>query len=111
MQVEGGVGLLRFGFQTDGTEDGVYAVDLVVRTTDEDVPGESTHEVTLRLEVTIGDTGPLGDLNGDGIVNGADLGLLLGSWGVCVGCPADLNEDGIVNGADLGLMLGAWTVL
>lgn len=110
-QVEGGVGLLRFGFQTDGTEDGVYAVDLVVRTTDEDVPGESTHEVTLRLEVTIGDTGPLGDLNGDGIVNGADLGLLLGSWGVCGGCPADLNGDGIVNGADLGLMLGAWTVL
>lgn len=110
-QVEGGVGLLRFGFQTDGTEDGVYAVDLVVRTTDEDVPGESTHEVTLRLEVTIGDTDPLGDLNGDGIVNGADLGLLLGSWGVCGGCPADLNGDGIVNGADLGLMLGAWTVL
>lgn len=110
-QVEGDVGLLRFGFQTDGTEDGLYAVDLVVRTTDEDVPGESTHEVTLRLEVTIGDTDPLGDLNGDGIVNGADLGLLLGSWGVCAGCPADLNGDGIVNGADLGLMLGAWTVL
>ena len=25
----------------------------------------------------------LSDLNGDGIVNGADLGLLLGAWGPC----------------------------
>ena len=48
------------------------------------------------------------DLNNDNVVNGADLGLLLGSWGVCPGCPADLNNDGIVNGADLGLMLGSW---
>ncbi|MEI6474352.1 MAG: hypothetical protein WCO75_03060 [Planctomycetota bacterium] len=48
------------------------------------------------------------DLNGDHVVNGADLGLLLGSWGACPGCPADLNHDGIVNGADLGLMLGSW---
>jgi len=48
------------------------------------------------------------DLNDDNVVNGADLGLLLGSWGPCPGCPADLNNDGIVNGADLGLMLGSW---
>jgi hypothetical protein len=51
----------------------------------------------------------LGDLNGDGIVDGADLGMLLGSWGVCGGCPADLNGDGIVDGADLGTLLGNWT--
>jgi len=25
----------------------------------------------------------IGDLNGDGVVNGADLGILLGSWGPC----------------------------
>jgi len=48
------------------------------------------------------------DLNNDGQVNGADLGLLLGAWGVCSGCAADLNADGQVNGADLGLLLGAW---
>ena len=48
------------------------------------------------------------DLNCDGQVDGADLGLLLGSWGPCPGCPADINGDGIVSGADLGLMLGAW---
>ena len=48
------------------------------------------------------------DLNQDGVVNGADLGLMLGSWGPCPGCSADLNQDGIVNGADLGLLLGSW---
>ncbi|MFM7798836.1 MAG: hypothetical protein ACKPBA_07610 [Planctomycetota bacterium] len=48
------------------------------------------------------------DLNNDGVVNGADLGLLLGAWGPCSGCAADLNADGVVNGADLGLLLGAW---
>ena len=50
------------------------------------------------------------DLNQDGVVNGADLGLMLGSWGPCPGCAADLNADGIVNGADLGLLLGSWGV-
>jgi hypothetical protein len=52
----------------------------------------------------------LGDLDGDGIVSSADLGMLLGSWGVCVGCPADLDGDGVVSSADLGLLLGNWTV-
>ena len=52
------------------------------------------------------------DLNGDGLVNGADLGLLLLEWGrleYCSGCTPDLNGDCIVNGADLGLLLLDWT--
>lgn len=50
-----------------------------------------------------------GDLNADGVVDGADLGLLLGAWGeVSRGGPVDLNGDGVVDGADLGLLLGAW---
>ncbi len=48
------------------------------------------------------------DLNEDGVVNGADLGLLLAAWGACDGCPEDINEDGFVTGADLGLMLADW---
>lgn len=50
------------------------------------------------------------DLDGDGSVGGADLGLLLGAWGPCAGTPClgDLNLDGEVNGADLGLLLGQW---
>ena len=50
-----------------------------------------------------------GDLNGDGVVDGADMGLLLVSWGPCAGCPADFNGDGIVDGADMGLLLTYWT--
>ena len=49
------------------------------------------------------------DLNLDGVVNGADMGLMLSSWGPCgTNCPYDLNTDGQVNGADLGVLLSAW---
>jgi len=48
----------------------------------------------------------LGDLNLDGVVDGADLALLLGSWGT--NGIGDLNDDGVVNGADLALLLGKW---
>jgi hypothetical protein len=46
------------------------------------------------------------DLTGDGRVDGADLGTLLGAWGTA---SADLNGDCVVNGADIGVLLGAWT--
>ncbi len=49
-----------------------------------------------------------GDLNDDGIVDGADLGLLLAAWDSDDDI-ADLNDDGIVDGADLGLLLSAWS--
>lgn len=50
---------------------------------------------------------PCPDLNGDGFIGSADLGILLGSWGPQQG-PADLNGDGIVNSADLAFILGSW---
>lgn len=50
----------------------------------------------------------LGDLNGDGLVDGADLALLLGSWGSCSSCPADLNGDGVVDGDDITLLFKHW---
>jgi hypothetical protein len=46
------------------------------------------------------------DLNGDGAVNGADLGILLGGWGQSG--LTDINQDGTTNGADLGELLGLW---
>ncbi|MFG0274850.1 MAG: hypothetical protein ACF8QF_07325 [Phycisphaerales bacterium] len=52
-------------------------------------------------------SGCLGDLSGDGVIDGADLGLLLGDWGD-PDSPADLNGSGGVDGADLGLLLGLW---
>lgn len=45
------------------------------------------------------------DLNNDGVVNGMDLGILLGNWG---GPGGDINGDCITNGVDLGMLLGAW---
>ncbi|MFO0875045.1 MAG: LamG domain-containing protein [Phycisphaerales bacterium] len=48
------------------------------------------------------------DLNDDGLVDGADLGLLLGSWGPCGACTANIDGQGGVDGADLGLLLGSW---
>lgn len=53
----------------------------------------------------------LGDLNGDGEVEAADLAILLGSWGPCLGCPgcpADFNCDGVVEAFDLAILLGNW---
>ena len=46
------------------------------------------------------------DLDLDGLVNGADLGLLLSFWGTP--SIADLNQDGNTDGADLGMLLAAW---
>lgn len=50
---------------------------------------------------------PKPDLNGDGSVDGADLGVLLGGWG-STDPELDLDGDGIVGGGDLGLILAAW---
>jgi hypothetical protein len=50
----------------------------------------------------------VGDINGDGRVDGADLTVLLGAWG-STNAAADINGDGGVDGADLTILLGAWT--
>ncbi len=48
-----------------------------------------------------------GDGNGDGFINGSDLGELLAVWGGFN--PAyDLDGDGIVKGSDLGALLTNW---
>jgi hypothetical protein len=61
------------------------------------------------------------DLDENGTVDGADLGILLSGWGDCpptVICPPDIAPpadgrkpagDGVVDGADLGLLLGSWS--
>jgi hypothetical protein len=59
---------------------------------------------SAQLELTVA---VLGDLNGDGVVNGSDLAILLGAWGGTG--MGDLNNDGVVDAADLAILLGAWT--
>ncbi len=51
------------------------------------------------------------DLDGNGTVDGGDLSVILGFWGLRVDPPgsgADLNGDGRVNGADLTEILSFW---
>ncbi|HEB60742.1 MAG TPA: hypothetical protein ENJ06_02855 [Phycisphaeraceae bacterium] len=53
----------------------------------------------LRAEIT-------GDLDGDGDVDQADLGILLSSYGV--NDAGDVDGDGDTDQADLGLLLAHW---
>ncbi|MCH2162226.1 MAG: alpha/beta hydrolase-fold protein, partial [Phycisphaerales bacterium] len=53
------------------------------------------------------------DLNGDLVIDGIDLGLLLVAWSTkqdCRGeaCDADLDGDNRIDGVDLGIFLSAW---
>ena len=55
--------------------------------------------------------GPLADLNGDCVVNVADLLILLTSWGLCddcSDCPADFNGDCAVTTVDLLTLFSNW---
>ena len=47
-----------------------------------------------------------GDLTGDGVIDGADMGMLLADWGA--DSNGDLNNDGTTDGGDLGLLLSLW---
>ncbi len=55
----------------------------------------------------------LGDLNSDGVVDSADLIILLAFWGPCppppLKCLGDLNADEVVGVADLLILLGNWS--
>jgi hypothetical protein len=50
-----------------------------------------------------------GDLDGDGDVDQADLGIFLSDWG-CTGqdCVGDIDGDGDTDHADLGILLANW---
>ena len=73
-----------------------------------DNPNNSLTEAGVddfRVEIVdCGDAPCIGDLNGDGEIDGGDIGTLLALFGTSGG-PGDLNDDGIVDGGDLGIML------
>ena len=48
------------------------------------------------------------DINNDGVTNAADLGQMLGNWGLPGA--ADIDQDGTTDSADLGLLLSGWTI-
>lgn len=52
-----------------------------------------------------------GDLNGDGLIGQADLGILLANYGCDQGpgqCPGDIDNDGQTGQADLGILLARY---
>jgi hypothetical protein len=57
------------------------------------------------------------DFNEDGLIDGADLGILFLNWGPCEPrsddepCPGDLNDDEEINGADFGIFFLSWGAL
>jgi hypothetical protein len=63
--------------------------------------GTHTGDVSASMNVLIGDT------NGDGVVNSADIGQTKSQSGHSVGGTnfrEDLNADGVINSADIGLV-------
>ncbi len=57
----------------------------------------------------VGGGGGFNDLNGDGFVDGLDLGILLGNFGQNADpSGGELNGTDPVDGLDLGILLGAW---
>ena len=68
-------------------------------------PDGSSGAFDLNVTCTSFEEPCVGDYDGNGTVDGSDLGQLLGSWGTPGG---DLNDDGTTDGADLGIFLGGW---
>ncbi|HUU95718.1 MAG TPA: sialidase family protein [Phycisphaerae bacterium] len=50
----------------------------------------------------------VGDLDGDGDTDQADLGILLSDWGCESDCEGDLDGDDDTDQADLGILLADW---
>ncbi len=48
------------------------------------------------------------DLDGNNVVDGADLAVMLTAWGACAQCASDITGDGTVGGEDLAVLLGSW---
>lgn len=75
-------------------------------------PFNHTFELAFQVHGTVESKPALpGDLNGDGVIDVADLLILLSAWGDCSPgepCDADLNGDGIVNVVDMLILLGNW---
>lgn len=70
-------------------------------------PGQST-VIVRSSSLSHGGAPKSADLDGDGIVDGVDLAILLAAWG-SAGGPADINGDGTVDGSDLAVLLARWT--
>lgn len=76
-------------------------------------PGTPQQEADFTIPPVVADpTECPGDITEDGVVDGADVAILLAVWGTDGdGIPGtDINGDGTVDGTDLAFLLAAWDV-
>ncbi len=73
-------------------------------------PGSLSFAAMVPMSVSVPPPSCAGDANRDGVVNGVDLSVVLGQFGLKAtpGAGADFNGDGVVSGADLSVLLGAF---
>jgi endonuclease/exonuclease/phosphatase family metal-dependent hydrolase len=103
---------LQFTIDTDGLADGTYNASIQIDTSDEDLPGETAHGLSLTLEVEIGSAilcpADCAD-GGDGSVDVVDLLALLAGWGQVGACDTSpAGGDGLVDIQDLLELLATW---
>lgn len=101
-------GTVRVRFDATGKAPGVYTATATVHVSDENLTGAANSTIALTLKATVVAVGNPADLNGDGVVNGADLAILLNAWGTAG--PGDIDQNGVVDAADIALLLGVWGV-
>ena len=105
-----GCGAVNIGFvRSDGKASLSDAFDRIdspisITWTATDACGRSDSEVQTVVVSVL-----LGDLSGDGIVNGNDLAIVLGGFGGSSG-QGDVNSDGVVDAFDIAFILGNWGV-
>lgn len=87
---------------------GNYTVTALVDDTSKITEANESNN-SLKRSFTVTQSGKIGDLNGDGLVNIFDLSKLLSKYNE-PGTPAegDLNGDGIINITDLSILLSNW---
>ena len=81
-----------------------------VATDDNQIEGDvdvSSSGNCIAADCTDCDDTCIGDLNDDGVVDAADIGLLFAVWG-SDDPEADFDGDGTVGAFDLGYVLGYW---
>jgi hypothetical protein len=74
-------------------------------------PLTTIKQTTTAKQTTITTTSPapiFGDLNGDRLINSADLTIVQTSFGPCFGCIADIYVDGVVDILDVVTLIDHW---
>ena len=101
---EGRVLIGRFTVVPTSNED---TLDVTASVSFAGYPGGETQQQTGTVSIAWPVSACPADFDGDGDVDGADIGIMLLEWGPGAS-PADLDGDGDVDGADIGIMLLDW---